>query len=153
MIKIIKIFASKSFGVFIICLLFLTNSFPQHQSKSLLFRTETKVLHSNIIGEDFEIYISFPVDYFQNDTTFYPVLYCTDGNYSFNLVSNIVNILSFPRKEIQQILVVGIGYKIKGLEDWGVDRHRDLTPSSVPEADKQLEDFLSRLSGRKDIVS
>ena len=110
----IKILASKNLFVFIICFLFITKSFPQSESRSLLFRTETKVIHSNIVGEDFEIYISFPVDYFQNDTILYPVLYSTDGNRNFNLVSNIVNILSFPGNEIPRIFVVGIGYPIKG---------------------------------------
>jgi hypothetical protein len=116
MIKMIKKLAEKN--MVIIGVLLLVNSFLQGQSKSLLSRTETKILHSNIIDQDFEIYISFPVNYFQNDISFYPVLYCTDGNRNFNMVSNIINVLSFPGNEIPKILVVGIGYKIKGLEDW-----------------------------------
>ena len=50
------------------------------RSKALLFRNETRLLHSDAIGQDFEIHISFPVDYFINDTSIYPVLYCTDAS-------------------------------------------------------------------------
>jgi hypothetical protein len=141
-------------SIFIVFVFFFFNTFPiQSQSKSLLFRTETKILHSNILGEDLEIYISFPADYFQNDSISYPVLYCADANRNFNLISNIVNILSFPEKEIPRILVVGIGYKIKGLEDWAALRRRDLTPTSSPEDDKKWETYLARASGRNNIVS
>lgn len=122
------------------------------QSKALLFRTETRLLHSDAIGQDFEIHISFPVDYFINDTSIYPVLYCTDANRNFDLVSNIVNILNFPTKGIPRILVVGIGYPITGLEDWGAWRTRDLTPTNDPEHDKSWQHTLMRMSGREDIV-
>jgi predicted alpha/beta superfamily hydrolase len=111
------------------------------------------VIHSNIVGEDFEIYISFPINYFQNDTTTYAVLYSTDGNRNFGLVSFIVNALSFPGKEIPELLVVDIGYKITGLEDWGAWRNRDLLPTNDSIHDKNWEDYLNRLSGRNNIVS
>ena len=122
------------------------------QSKALLFRTETRLLHSDAIGQDFEIHISFPVDYFSTDTSIYPVLYCTDANRNFDLVSSIVNILNFPKKGIPRILVVGIGYPINGLEDWAAWRTRDLTPTADPEHDKTWQKTLRRMSGREDIV-
>jgi predicted alpha/beta superfamily hydrolase len=67
-------------------------------------------------------------------------------------VSNIVNILNFPGREIPRILVVGIGYPITGLEDWGAWRNRDLTPTTDPEHDKSWQKTLMRMSGRDDIV-
>jgi predicted alpha/beta superfamily hydrolase len=151
--RFIRILTLQGSLIFLLCLLYFPGSFPQDKSNSLLFRTETKHIHSKTIDDDFEIYISFPVDYFLDDTTVYPVLYCTDGNRNFDLVSNIVNILSFPGKEIPNILVVGIGYKIKGLEDWAALRRRDLTPTSDLVDDKKWETYLSRVSGRNDIVS
>ena len=145
MIKFIKIFTIQSWYILIVCLLFTTISFSQDQSKSLLFRTETKFLHSSTNGRDYEIYISLPVDYFQSDTTFYPVLYCTDGNYAFNLVSNIVNILTFPREEIPRVLVVSIGYKIKDLMDFVANRKIDLLPNNDAEVGGASK-FLSFIS-------
>jgi predicted alpha/beta superfamily hydrolase len=139
--------------VLITCLMTLADGSIYGQSKSLLTRTETHVLHSNIADADYEIYISLPADYYQNDTTRYAVLYCTDGNRNFGLVSTIVNILSFPGKEIPELVVVDIGYEITGLEDWGAWRNRDLLPTNDSTVDKNWGNYLNRLSGRNDIVS
>lgn len=79
--RIIRILTLQSSLIFLFCLLYFPGSFPQNKSNSLLFRTETKHIHSNTIDDDFEIYISFPADYFLDDTTVYPVLYCMDGRY------------------------------------------------------------------------
>lgn len=128
------------------------DSFNQKYNAVTLFDTEKLVLHSNIVGVDYEIYISFPYSYHKSDKS-YPALYCLDANRSYGLVSNMVNILNIPYKEIPEILVVGIGYPIKGLEDWGAWRWRDLIPTSDPEADKKWEAFLSKFSGRDDIVA
>lgn len=165
MINLIKIPVAKSLVILTVCFFILSsgckvlskNQFESDSSnykhqESLLVRTETKFLHSELIDQDFEIYISLPLGYFQSDAT-YPVLFCTDANRNFNLVSNIVNILSFPYNEIPKVLVVGIGYKIKGLEDWGAWRRSDLLPTNNPKSDKEWEDYLSQLSGRDDIIS
>jgi len=127
----------------------------QGRSEALLFNQETFTIHSNSMDEDFKIYISFPVDYFQtkNSAQSYPVLYCTDGNRAFNLISDIVNMLSFPKTEIPRIVVVGIGYGIKGLEDWVAGRLRDLTPTNNPEEDTNWQKILFQISGRNDIIT
>ncbi|MFC1475848.1 alpha/beta hydrolase [Candidatus Zixiibacteriota bacterium] len=116
-----------------------------------LFGSETRMLHSDIVNEDFEIYISYPLGPPASDTV-YPVLYCLDANRSFGLVSNVVNILSMPYQEIPYMLVVGIGYPIESMADWGAWRRRDLTPTHDSTSDKNWTDFLAELSGRDDIV-
>ncbi|MBT8378140.1 MAG: hypothetical protein KJN64_02795 [Ignavibacteria bacterium] len=100
------------------------------------FSTETRLLHSDIIDEDFELYISLPYDYSVSDTS-YPVLFALDANRSYGMVNNMVNILSFPYREIPSMVVVGIGYPMQGLEDWVVGRVRDFTPTISP----QTEDY------------
>jgi predicted alpha/beta superfamily hydrolase len=139
----------------IIAVLILSCSiiFSQDQSDALLYRRETKVLHSDIVGVDFEIHISLPVDYYRSDTTYYPVLFSTDANRAFGMVSDLVYVLSFPGHEIPKLVVVGIGYKIKGLEEWAAGRNRDLLPTNDPEADKEWDELITKLSGRKDVVS
>ncbi|MCJ7524032.1 MAG: alpha/beta hydrolase-fold protein [Candidatus Aminicenantes bacterium] len=129
----------------------LPNSSNQKFPEVTLFGTETRILHSNIVNEDFELYISFPSSYFKSDTV-YPVLFCLDANRSFGLVCNLVNVLSMPHNEIPEILIVGIGYRINGMEDWGALRRRDFTPTHDPKSDKYWVDLLSRLSGRDNIV-
>ena len=143
----------KPLAFFTALILFSSIAFPQEQSKALLYRTETKLLHSIIVGDDFEIYISLPVDYYRSDTTYYPVLYSTDANRAFGMVSDLVYVLSFPGHEIPELVVVGIGYRIKGLEDWAAKRNRDLLPTNDPQVDKRWTDFISKLSGREDIIS
>jgi predicted alpha/beta superfamily hydrolase len=129
---------------FVLVLLFLSNSCYQNseeQDKSNqkypevnLFSTETRILHSDIVDEDFELYISLPYDYSVSDTS-YPVLFTLDANRSYGMVNNMVNILSFPYREISSMVVVGIGYPMQGLEDWVVGRVRDFTPIISPETE------------------
>ena len=116
-----------------------------------LFSTEKRILHSKIINDDFEIYVSLPYKYSNTDTT-YPVLFCLDANVKFGLISNVVNNLGTLTRELPEIIVVGIAYPIKGLEDWVINRNRDMTPTSVPEHEKYWVDRLSKATGRDDIV-
>jgi predicted alpha/beta superfamily hydrolase len=129
---------------FVLILLFLATSCSQNseelnQSKQKhpkvsLFSTETRILHSDIVDENFELYISLPYDYSVSDTS-YPVLFSLDANRSYGIVNNMVNILSFPYNEIPSMVVVGIGYPMQGLEDWVVGRVRDFTPIISPETE------------------
>jgi predicted alpha/beta superfamily hydrolase len=116
-----------------------------------IMSTEKRTLHSNIIDEDFEIYVSLPYMYFQSDTT-YPVLYLLDANIKFGLVSTMVNILGALTKELPEIVVVGIAYPIKGLEDWVSGRNRDFTPTKDSETEQYWVNRLSKLTGRDDII-
>jgi len=116
-----------------------------------LLSTEKRIIHSEIVNVDFEIYISLPYMYDKTDTT-YPVLYCLDANVKFGMISNVVNNLGTLTKDIPEIIVVGIAYPITGLEDWVIWRNRDYTPTKVPEHEKYWVDRLSKVTGRDDIV-
>lgn len=116
-----------------------------------LFNTEKILLHSEIINDDFEIYISLPYKYASTDTI-YPVLFNLDANISFGITENVVHILSTLNKEIPDMVVVGIAYDIKGIEDWAAMRGRDFKPTNHPEKDKAWQDQLSKASGRNDII-
>jgi len=142
-------------------LLFLLTTCIQNSEKQIiedekkpevtLFNTEKRILHSEIINDDFEIYISLPNSYANTDTT-YPVLFSLDANVKFGLISNVVNNLGTLSRELPEIIVVGIAYPIEGLEDWVIGRNRDMTPTSVPEHEKYWVDRLSQATGRDDIV-
>jgi len=116
-----------------------------------LFSTELRVLHSEIVNDDFEIYISLPYMYATTDTT-YPVLFCLDANIKFGLVSTVVNSQGTLTKEIPEIVVVGIAYPMNGLEDWVIGRNRDFTPTKKPEHEQYWVDRLSKATGRDDIL-
>ncbi|MCJ7553342.1 MAG: alpha/beta hydrolase-fold protein [Ignavibacteriaceae bacterium] len=123
----------------------------QKNTEVTLFNTEKRILHSEIINDDFEIYISLPYRYIYTDTT-YPVLFNLDANIGFGITDNVVHILSTLNKEIPEMIVVGIAYTIKGIEDWATWRCRDFRPTSHPEKDKAWQDRLSQASSRDDIV-
>jgi len=128
-----------------------SNSSNEKYSEVSLISTEKRMLHSKIVNQDFEIYISLPYKYFMSDTT-YPVLYSLDANVKFGMMSNVVNNLGTLTRDIPEIIVVGIAYPIKGIADWAALRKRDTTPTSKPEYDKQWADYLNNATNRDDIV-
>lgn len=115
--------------------------------------TESRTLHSKLFDQDFNIMIQLPMTYHPDSSTTYPVMYITDANRCFPMVANMSTILGFPKTEFPEIIIVGIGYHIKGMEDWAAWRTRDLTPTNVPATDKATGESLSKLSGREIIVN
>jgi len=118
--------------------------------------TEVRVLHSEILDQDFELYIKFPWLYDQGEKT-YPVLYCLDGNRSFPLFSTMSLILETPGFESEEVLIVGIGYRVsdsrlQALGEWAAWRTRDLTPVNDPEVDQYWTSLLPSLTGGADIT-
>ena len=87
------------------------NNINQKYPEVTLFSTEIRTIHSKIVNQDFEIYISLPYTYSQSKTT-YPVLFNLDANMSFGITENVVHILSTLNKEIPEMIVVGIAYNI-----------------------------------------
>jgi predicted alpha/beta superfamily hydrolase len=148
MYKVIKVSIKSCLILSLFLLISACSLYPEVN----LISTEKRVLRSEIVEQDFEIYISLPYLYSINDTTTYPVLYCLDANVKFGLVSNVVNNLGMLTKEIPEIIVVGIAYPIKSIADWAALRKRDTTPTSKPDYDKQWADYLNQASGRNDIV-
>lgn len=134
----------------ILTFLFLSTSCTQNSEVSLI-STEKRILHSKIVVQDFEIYISLPYKYFMSDTT-YPVLFSLDANVKFGLMSNVINNLGMLTKEIPEIIVVGIAYPIRDIADWAALRKRDTTPTSNLEYDKRWAGYLNNAAGRTDIV-
>jgi predicted alpha/beta superfamily hydrolase len=113
--------------------------------------TELFKIHSDITGNDFLIYVQLPASYKNSPDKNYPVWYNTDANRGFPLLANTANFLSYPSGEIPEMIVIGIGYLIKGMEEWAALRVRDLTPTSDPETDQYWMDLLTEMTNRKDI--
>ncbi len=143
-------------SLILFALLILTSTCTQKSNKQKnpqvrVFNSEKRKLHSEIINENFEIYVSLPYSYASTDTT-YPVFFNLDANMCFGITDNVVHVLSTLNKEIPEMIVVGIGYTIKGIVDWAAWRCRDFRPTSNAEKDKAWQDRLSKASGREDIV-
>ncbi len=113
--------------------------------------TELIKIHSEITGNDFLIYVQLPMSYKTDPAKKYPVWYNTDANRVFPLLANTSTYLSFPSGEIPEMIVIGIGYLIKGMEEWAALRIRDLTPTNDPETDEYWTNLLAEITKRKDL--
>jgi len=100
---------------------------PSHS----LERTEVRKFHSDIIGLDFELWISLPWSYHAGDTIEYPVIYETDPYRQFSIMKGLSDVLSYPLPYMKEVIIVGIGYGGTGQEatlNWVLGRIRDYTP-------------------------
>ncbi|MGD0753958.1 MAG: alpha/beta hydrolase-fold protein [Bacteroidales bacterium] len=114
--------------------------------------TELRTFYSSILNQEMNIYIKLPISYYNNTQKVYPAWYFTDANRSFPMVANMVSIFEVPRLVEPEIIVIGIGYKIKDLADWGAWRTRDLTPTNIPALDTTWAKMLTGMTGRQFVV-
>ena len=114
--------------------------------------TEMRTFYSSILNQEMNIYIKLPISYYHNPQKVYQALYFTDANRSFPMVANMISIFEVPRLVEPEIIVIGIGYKIKDLADWGAWRTRDLTPTNIPALDTTWATMLTRMTGRQFVV-
>lgn len=111
--------------------------------------TEARSFYSKILQQEMELYIKVPASYRTNTQKVYPCWYCTDGNRSFPMIADMASYFEIPVIVEPEIFVVGIGYKIRDMADWGVWRTRDLTPTNVPSSDTYWADVFSKFGGRQ----
>jgi hypothetical protein len=95
------------------------------------------------------LYIKIPASYKTNTQKIYPCWYVTDANRSFAMMAEMANFFEVPVTVEPEIFIVGIGYKIEDMGDWGVWRTRDLTPTNVPSSDTYWAEFFSKFAGRE----
>ena len=112
---------------------------------------EVRTLHSEILKQDFELSIKLPWTYGRSDRV-YPVLFALDGNRSFHLYSTMSLIYETPETSGEEIIIVGIGYKIDedrmmGLAQWAAWRTRDYTPNQNEETEQYWKTKLSEIVG------
>lgn len=111
--------------------------------------TETRTFYSNILGQEMMLFIKIPATYYINTQKVYPCYYGTDANRSFAMIADMANSFEVPVIVEPEIFVVGIGYKITDLGDWGAWRTRDLTPTNVPSSDTYWAGVFSKFAGRQ----
>jgi len=109
--------------------------------------TEMHAFHSEVMDQDFLIYVQLPLDFNPTADRKYPVMYATDGNRSFPLLANISTMMGFPPTGLPQVIVVGIAYEIGSMADWAAWRTRDLTPTVNRGTEAYWEGLLERMTG------
>lgn len=116
--------------------------------------SELRSLWSDILGQELEIYIKLPPTYYDNPDKTYLAWYFTDGNRGFPMTANILDLYDAVGTMEPGLVVIGVGYKIRDMADWGSWRTRDLTPTSVFRVDSSQTRMFSDLSGRQvDVTS
>jgi predicted alpha/beta superfamily hydrolase len=113
--------------VFIACSIGFAQSVIDTSGKDNLYNTQVKIYQSEIIEDDFYLYISLPDDYGKSDKK-YPVLYLLDGDIAFGMAASIARYLQFGNT-IPELIIVGIGYGALKKNE-GNMRSRDYTVSS-----------------------
>ena len=109
--------------------------------------SELREFHSEILQQDFLIYVQLPLAYDPQREEKYPVMYATDGNRAFPLVANVSTVLGFPDTGFPQVVVVGIAYPIDSMADWAAWRTRDLTPTRHEGTEQHWSNLLARMTG------
>jgi len=117
---------------------------------------EVRYLHSDIVNQDFQLHIKLPWRYGRSDHI-YPVLFALDANRAFSLYSTMSLIYETPPTSSEEIVIVGIGYKlnddrIRGLAEWAAWRTRDLTPERKEETERLWKVELSAILEGEDVV-
>ncbi len=87
------------------------------------------IVSSKLMGKDYQLYISFPTGYSNNDSVSYPVLYVLDGGAeaTFEVMNLAHRYLDFG-DEIEKIIIVGIGSGLD-IKSYFTNRHFAFTPS------------------------
>jgi predicted alpha/beta superfamily hydrolase len=91
--------------------------------------TETHRITSSINKKEYDLFIQLPPSYYDHPNQLFPVLFLTDADYAFPLVSSISSRL-FHTDLIEQFIVVGVSFSIG--DDKGVSKTRDYTPTFSP---------------------
>lgn len=89
-------------------------------------------IHSDALGRDYEIYVKTPPGYDkpENAGRRYPVLYLTDGPYTFQVASGLSRV-PFSQERFHEFIIVGFSWE-EG-ESPAISRRRDLTPWRDPQ--------------------
>jgi len=111
--------------------------------------TETRTFYSKILDQEMMLFIKIPATYKTNTLKIYPCYYGTDANRAFGMVADMANTFEVPVIVEPEIFVVGIGYKIEHLAEWGAWRTRDLTPTNRPASDTYWSGIFSKFAGRQ----
>ena len=103
----------------------------QPVQKMVLPATELHTLHSAAAGRDYLLYIGYPDSYASHPERRYPVVYVTDGYWSFVKFYSLGSSLWYDQV-VPEYIVVGIGYAGDNV-DYQNERMYELSPASPTE--------------------
>lgn len=123
-----------------------TISTIENPTNVALERTEIRTLHSNIIGQNYELFISLPYSYGKSDTN-YPVIFLLDPYRAFSIVKGFTDALAAPYPILPEVIVVGIGYGGEGINarlNYAVGRVKDYSPAQDTATEEWYEKAIEK---------
>lgn len=112
----------------------------------ILERTEVRELHSDIVGQNYELYVSLPHSYKTSDTT-YPVIFLLDPYRAFPMNKGFTDVLTAPFPILPEVILVGIGYGGEGMDarlNWALGRVRDYSPVQNTSTEEWYEQAIEK---------
>ncbi|MCI0713491.1 MAG: hypothetical protein L0154_25265 [Chloroflexi bacterium] len=113
----------------------------QDGGPATLPNTETFIMESENVGDEYLIYVGLPWGYEESEAD-YPVLYLLDPNFLFGTVLEQSR-LNANLGGIPQVIVVGIGYNLDGSRPLQEYRGRDYIPNNDFNNAAGTDDFLA----------
>jgi predicted alpha/beta superfamily hydrolase len=117
-------------------LLLATNVYaqsPPTTQAAAIGDAERRIVKALTTGLEYQIDVALPKGYATSQKR-YPVVYTLDGNFLFPVVTSSYRLAGYLIP--QELIVVGIGYPVKGYGPWSRDyalsRARDYTPTKPP---------------------
>jgi len=113
---------------------------------------ESHLLSSKYVAGEFNIQVMRPV-HRQGESTRFPVVYVTDGNFSFDVIKGISHSIQKSGCDAPRFIVVGIGYPGDSPAAGSLLRVRDLTFPGYPEFSRRppaMEGVLTAPAGTRD---
>jgi len=111
-----------------------------------LVGTQQYEFRSSVNGREYRLYVAPPDGYATGDTTRYAVLYLLDGHFSFPAAVAARAYMGLFR-ELEDVIIVGIGDGDYSRNRWLAERWRDYTPSANPAADSSYASQLKLPAG------
>ena len=132
------------FAVLSLC---LQKSNGQGSNSNAIRVTKTHYIKSGFNNKTYQLNVSLPKTYSEQDTLHYPVLYVLDGKFSFNSFCSIREVFDLG-KEIKQIIIVSIDDSCNSDADWLASRYNDFTPSAILQSDTLWSKILNIPAGK-----
>jgi uncharacterized protein len=110
-------------------------------------RTEVKKLYSEIVGQEYELFISLPKSYNSGNTS-YPVIIGLDAYTTFLITKGCIDAFTSLYPLMPEVILVGIGYggdESNSLAKWIAGRTRDFTPVKDIGTEQYYEQFITGL--------
>jgi len=107
-----------------------------------ILATEVRTIRSRNVEQEYSVSVALPYSYTSKSRRDYPVIYLTDANLYFGMVTDMTRAMHLCGR-FPETIVVGIGYPMdepikEAFKQFWARRSRDLTPNVDRKTEKEL---------------